>query len=85
MPAGHLLLPAVLGALRGEAGAEALGECRKLYEDAERDWGDSAATAMQAGTYTKARHGLLAVLLGYCCMCNSRPTLTWTMNLQEAL
>jgi hypothetical protein len=53
--AGHWLLPALLGGLRGGEAGELLGDAARLYEDHERDAGDSIAAALQAGTYSKAR------------------------------
>ena len=53
MRAGHWLLPALLGGLRVEAAAALLQDSARLYEDHERDAGDSLAAALQVGTYTK--------------------------------
>ena len=51
--AGHLALPIMLGALCKEGEAQLLGEARALYENHERDAGDTILMAFRADNWTK--------------------------------
>ena len=50
---GHLALPIMLGALCEEGEAQLLGEARALYENHERDAGDTILMAFRAHNWTK--------------------------------
>ena len=50
---GHLALPIMLGALCVEGQAQLLGEARALYENHERDAGDTILMAFRAHNWTK--------------------------------
>ncbi len=63
--AGHLALPIMLGALCEEGEAQLLGEARALYENHERDAGDTILMAFRADNWTKVRactHWWLSVI-----------------------
>ena len=50
---GHLALPIMLGVLCEEGEAQLLGEARKLYEQHDRDAGDTILVAFRAENWTK--------------------------------
>ncbi|KAK9902038.1 hypothetical protein WJX75_002093 [Coccomyxa subellipsoidea] len=50
---GHWLLPSLLGTLRSDMAAQLLTDCLRMFEDHNRDAGDTVLAAFQASSFTK--------------------------------
>ena len=66
VPAGHVLLPGLLGAGSEDEAASLLDDMLRLYSDHERDAGDTLMMAYEAGSWTKVRRSGQVILHFHC-------------------